>query len=544
LQTPLIAVGEPQATASSETTQTSGEKVGQYAIPVDTEFGTVEVYESLVEKGHWYVGPIFRFKLVDSKNNLISRVSDTLTPGVKSVELSLELVTPDILAQVREQLSSDGHLVKDVGNLRLYRIIVDLRSESIKKALAIVPLKIDNPAFGQSFPVTFEVQQDKADKFSDLINSGSIDFNITFQFNEIKTDIFFSQLDASVVRQSKTYRDLKQKGQELMTADQAADSVSSISRDLSATTIQGLGEIVPSTMNVTQLLQNFRVPDTVSQDDASLADLDKRLYNQLDLKINSADFQPFRVQKQVAEILNEQKDVATQRKKYAEAYQSNKSKWNASAGFSYMGLGASGRYAAEAAKANNSNEMSDDQFKDFLKTYHGLQYNTEERLFRGVAIYDLQKLEQEGNYNVTSVTIKPILSDGVRTVAVRASANEAIAREETVNTVNVLVPIGTVIAWSGNWNDIQARPKNFELCDGKKPSTPGAIYKGEKPNLIGRFPRGMRVNDGVPFPLESGGPTNNRPSSHLPDKWAKHRREGLVGSILYWIWSRLLERAR
>ncbi len=69
---------------------------------------------------------------------------------------------------------------------------------------------------------------------------------------------------------------------------------------------------------------------------------------------------------------------------------------------------------------------------------------------------------------------------------------ELVARVELLRsrlevTTAVTVPVGGIIAWSG---EISSIPVNFELCNGNEPTTPGAVYSGNKPNLIDRFVRG------------------------------------------------------
>lgn len=63
------------------------------------------------------------------------------------------------------------------------------------------------------------------------------------------------------------------------------------------------------------------------------------------------------------------------------------------------------------------------------------------------------------------------------------------------------VPVGAVIAWWGSTSNI---PSGFELCNGAVPTTAGATLAGNKPNLLGRFPRGSANADVKSSPITGG----------------------------------------
>ncbi len=67
------------------------------------------------------------------------------------------------------------------------------------------------------------------------------------------------------------------------------------------------------------------------------------------------------------------------------------------------------------------------------------------------------------------------------------AARVELLRSRLEVTTAVTVPVGGIIAWSGELGSI---PANFELCDGNEPASPQALYTGNKPNLIDRFVRG------------------------------------------------------
>lgn len=58
------------------------------------------------------------------------------------------------------------------------------------------------------------------------------------------------------------------------------------------------------------------------------------------------------------------------------------------------------------------------------------------------------------------------------------------------------VPVGTVIAWWGNWSVPRDRPNGFELCDGSNVATTGSHISGQrKPDLRNRFIKGATENN-------------------------------------------------
>lgn len=57
---------------------------------------------------------------------------------------------------------------------------------------------------------------------------------------------------------------------------------------------------------------------------------------------------------------------------------------------------------------------------------------------------------------------------------------------------SALVPVGGVVAFWGTLKQIEEM-ENFELCDGTPASKPGAILKGNKPNLHERFVMGAEA---------------------------------------------------
>lgn len=69
--------------------------------------------------------------------------------------------------------------------------------------------------------------------------------------------------------------------------------------------------------------------------------------------------------------------------------------------------------------------------------------------------------------------------------------------------VQAEVPIGGIIIWWGRAEDI---PYGFEACDGTAVTTKGAVFKGKKPDLQSKFPRGIdKYRSFAPQAFSGGG---------------------------------------
>lgn len=77
---------------------------------------------------------------------------------------------------------------------------------------------------------------------------------------------------------------------------------------------------------------------------------------------------------------------------------------------------------------------------------------------------------------------------------------------ETKLPSGIAMPVGGVIMW---WGTIIGIPKNFELCDGAIPTSPGAVLLGNKPDLRDRFVKGAQaaVTDVATAPVLGGANT-------------------------------------
>ena len=392
------------------------ERVGDSALAIDTSKGTVAVHQSLNDEKRFYIAPNFKFLAVNPTGD-VARLGATFAAKT-DVMMKLQLVVPAVRREVANALGVKQ--IWKVGNLPVNAIRVDLKTDSLIEKYGIEKAyKIDSPAYAQKLDIVFSMSSDKAKEFIRDVNNGKVAFELTYAFNQINIESHYEELSARFVRNSNSLRRLDQQGKELMTAEQMAEVAKSIRKEITSKVITSLGgKIEPRSIPMAKLMEIFEVGDMVRKTEAELAEFDKRLAQQLNLRVNPKDFQPFRVQKHVIESLNSTKDVAKQRQNYAHDYNRNKTKWEVSASAcAEWGWGSacvSGGYASEAEKVSDKTAMSNDKFRDFVAKSHGAEYDTEARLFRGVKIYDTQKIKSLGDIKVVSVTIKPTLKSGVK----------------------------------------------------------------------------------------------------------------------------------
>jgi len=72
------------------------------------------------------------------------------------------------------------------------------------------------------------------------------------------------------------------------------------------------------------------------------------------------------------------------------------------------------------------------------------------------------------------------------------------------------IPIGGIIMWSA---DRRTLPDGFEICDGNPATNLGAAFKGTKPDLVDRFPKGAPRDRLTNEQLRQGG-SHNLPAHH------------------------------
>lgn len=482
--------------------------------------GSVEVYESMNSNERHYIAPKLRFQLVEPGK--IAAVSDIQAEGFKSVNMKLEIVNPNVRFQVASQLS--GLLQKqinvaNVGNLFLNSMVVDVQDESVKNEFGVVTRVVPVPVAAQDLAISFRVRQNKVNELVNSINTGGTVLLISYTYNNVSLDTRTEELRASRIVDTSFIRHLDQQGQELMSASQMSEGAAQIRNEITSRVIEGFGKIEPQSIPVDTLINLFAVRDLLASDNTTLQQLEQRLARQFNLNIDPSQFQPFRVQKRVVEILNATTDVARQRRRYAEEYNDNRNRWNASANLSVVAFfkggflkgGGDSDYSREAAKVTNNAEMTNDEFREMVKKYHGVEYDTEERLFRGVKIYDVQRIKGMGETVVKSVTVRPSLTSGVRFLPYRQNATElqqtiSDQQRQLDSLRRTLLPVGSVIAYAGPIENLERLTEGkWRVCNGDVLSK--ALYRelyeaiggawGDEggnfrlPDLGGRFLRGV-----------------------------------------------------
>jgi len=393
-------------------------RVGDQPWSVPTTQGPITAFQSLNVDSRFYIAPEFRFIAVNTKGDVAK--TGISHADKSSILMNLQLMIPAVNAEVTQYLSKQIGQTVSVGHLAVYAIVVDLMEEFFQQKYGLEnAYKIEQPTFTKALPVTFLVDRAKADEFIRDVNSGKVTFRLTYAFNQINIDSHYAELSARLIRDTDQIRHLDQQGKELMTAEQMAEVTTKIRNQITSKEILSLGgKIEPRSIPIEKLMVLFEVGDLMKKTEAQLADFERRLYKQLNLNVDPKDFQPFRVQKHVIESMNSSKDVAEQRQNYSRDYNREKKKFSASVSASakwgpFSGS-ASSHYAREAEKVTDRRAMSDEAFRDFVTKSHGVEYDTEERLFRGVKIYDTQKIKALGDLKVVSVTVKPTLTSGVK----------------------------------------------------------------------------------------------------------------------------------
>jgi len=238
----LLPVRETNAQQPSEN-QGREERVRDTSRTIDVEgVGSVEVFESVnTPADRHYIAPVFDFVLIEP--SVIAKFSDT----DEAIKMKIKMVPRDVRREVAESLSSlTGRkiLVQNVGNLRLYAVFVDVDSQTTKNNFEVKEFRIENPVSTQGLDVSLDVKKEKGKDLAAAINRGEITFRLSYAYNSINLDSRREELRVRTVLDSSSYRRLEQQGQELMTADQMAEAVENMKREITSEVYLGLGKIV------------------------------------------------------------------------------------------------------------------------------------------------------------------------------------------------------------------------------------------------------------------------------------------------------------
>ncbi len=404
------------------------DKVRDTVITLATSYGTVDVHESINNENRFYVALRCRFLLLEPDKKVIARSSRDAEAGTVPVQMSIEVVHPDIRAELVTRLREKGRDVRlaDIRNLQVDSIRVGVAAPEDREFYGVEDFVLANPQAGaERLAVNLSVLAPKARQFAEAVNAGKINFVVSYSYNQISLDSRVEMLRASTLLDTQQVRELTQKGKEIMSARQMADASANIKREIESKVIEGLGKIEPQSLPMERLIQLFAVGKTWDMTEKQLEEMDRRLLKQFDLKVDAKDFQPFRYQKKVIEALEKHTDSASKKKAYFDLYRAEKEGLKVSAGLKIGPFGANADYSKEFEQKMRRGDMTDDEFREHVKTYHGAEYTTQMVLERGVELYDVQKVRTMGELRVISVTIKPTLGTGFRTFTLQPTTEDA-----------------------------------------------------------------------------------------------------------------------
>jgi hypothetical protein len=395
------------------------DKVRDTVITIKTSYSTVDLHESINSENRFYVAPHFRFLLLEPDKKAIARPSRDAETGTVPVQMSIEMVHPEIRAELVTLLRNSGREVSitDIRNLQVDSIRVGVAARQDRELYGAEDFVLANPQAGaEKLAVNLSVLAPKARQFAEAVNEGKVNFIFSYSYNQISLDSRVEMLRASTFLDTQQVRELTLKGAELMSARQMAEAATNIKREIESKVIEGIGKIEPQSLPVERLMKEFSVGETWKMTEKQLEEMDQRLRKQFDLKVDAKDFQPARYQKRVIEALDKQTGVANKKKAYFDLYRMDKEGMKVSAGLKLGPFGASGEYSKEFEQKMNKGDMSEDEFREHVKTYHGAEYTKEMVEFRGVELYDVQKVRAMGELRIISVTLKPTLGTGLRNV--------------------------------------------------------------------------------------------------------------------------------
>ena len=177
-----------------------------YAIDI-SGVGTVDVYESVNKNGRYYIAPQLRFTLLDPPQ--VARISGLSAQGQTECDFSIVMLAPNVRAQVAAKLSAlkgQAIAVENVGNLRVYAILLDVAAAAVKNRFVIQSYKIDNPEYSQTMDAYVTLNADTAQQFADAVNNGDVTFNLSYVYKNINLDSRVEKLDLSLVKKSQTFQ--------------------------------------------------------------------------------------------------------------------------------------------------------------------------------------------------------------------------------------------------------------------------------------------------------------------------------------------------
>lgn len=388
---------------------------------------TLDVYQSITNQRRFYVSPTM--DVLPQKGLEDRPVFARPSAASNAVQITLQLSVPDARDAVRADLAArqlpdgDGtQLTRDeiqVDALRIAAVRVDVANEDVRTLYGVSPYVLNSPPVRQKLDIELRVQRDKQD-LADKISKGEVLVLLTYGYNQVNLDQSRRTLTMRQVANTDSVRDLQQQGKELFTADQMSNVASAIRTEITDISYPGLGEIEEQSLTIEDLLKAFSVGDIWKMRQDQLQDLDRRIYKELDLQIDPANYQPATVNKSVLETMRSTTETQTQVKNYLSQYDKAREKWSATAKGGYPPyFKANANFDKDVEKIRNQSDFSDEQLHEFVEQNHGVTYDTEDKLYRGLEIYDFRKVETFGEVVVSTVTYRPTLTSNAKNITAR-----------------------------------------------------------------------------------------------------------------------------
>ncbi|WP_424140479.1 hypothetical protein [Roseomonas chloroacetimidivorans] len=424
-----LSISDVRAQNGAETVLDSA-----YTIPLSIG-ETVEVFPSTTNKRRFYVAPIMNFYPFDRNGtNILYARHAPLNDQAGAAQLSFLLSVPEVLEEIRTELArkqvrgDDGavltreQIVIDI--LRIDAIRLDVLSDDYRALYDVRPFILNKPPSRQNISMELSARINSRE-LVDRINSGDIQLLVTYGYNEVSLDESRRVLSLSQAIETKAFRDLRQRGAEVFTAQQMAQAANAIRTEITDSYYPGLGKIEERTLSAEELLRAFGVVETWRATQEQLRSMDERLHRQLNLNIDPKDYQPFSVQREVVDIVNSETDLKTKQRNYFEAFDRSRQKWNVSVQGGYPPyFGGSANYESETENLRRRENLSEREFAEHISKHHGVSYRDEIKLFRGLEVYDLQQIESRGAVNITTVTYRPDLRRNIRNLSVRLNPKD------------------------------------------------------------------------------------------------------------------------
>lgn len=220
---PLADVKQPATPKKGSEPTGKEDKVRNTVITLKTSYSTVDLHESVNSENRFYVAPPFRFLLLEPDKKVIARPSRDADKGTVPVQMSVEMVHPEIRAELVTLLRNSGREVSitDIRNLQVDSIRVGVAAKEDRELYGAEDFVLTHPQAGaEKLAVNFSVLAPKARQFAEAVNEGKVNFIVTYSYNQISLDSRVEMLRASTLLDTQQVRELTQKGAEIMSARQ------------------------------------------------------------------------------------------------------------------------------------------------------------------------------------------------------------------------------------------------------------------------------------------------------------------------------------